>query len=103
MSLLPPKPGPQEWDDVVLPLFEQPDVPPPRERSGKQKDDDAKLVYRRYGSTARTSCQDCVEGGTATGRHGILNATYVRIHGDDKRYLCTQHRAERGNNEQLGR
>jgi hypothetical protein len=102
MSLLPKKTTPQEWIDV--PLFGAPDPEPvARQRSKKQEDDDTKIVYRRYNSTARTSCQDCVEFGALSGGQGILNASYIRIVGTVRRYLCFGHRAERGNKELLGR
>lgn len=98
-GLLPEKKTPQEWTDVVLPLFDQP-VEVIKERSKKQQDDDRKVTYRPYRSV-RTACQDCLEFGSMGG--GILNATYVRVHGDEKRYLCSRHRAQRSDNDQLGK
>lgn len=104
MSLLPKKPGPQLWEDVVLPIFEQPEEVKPRERSKKQDDDDLKISYRRQSRTSKgVPCQDCAEGNHAGAGHGIVNASYVRHQGGTQRYLCYRHKSEWQNREMLSR
>lgn len=102
MSLLPKKNTPQEWTDVVLPLFEQPEEVKPRERSKKQDDDDRKIAYRRQSRTSKgVPCQDCAEGNQAGSGHGIVNASYIRHQGGQQRALCYRHKAEWQNREML--
>lgn len=104
MGLLPKKTTPQEWTDVVLPLFEQPEPVKPKERSKKQ-DADAKAVkWRRRPKNARqVPCHDCSEEHPKGLREGIGTASYIRIEGTEERYLCFHHRAEYGFREDLQR
>lgn len=97
---LPRKTTPQEWEDVVLPLFDQPEPVKARERSKKQDDDERRVRYQRY-KGARTPCKDCTDAMHGGNGKGITNAIYVRTEGDDKRYLCSRCKAERENAELL--
>lgn len=102
MGLLPKKTTPQEWEDIVLPIFEQPEEVKPRERSKKQQDDDTKIAYRRQGRTSKgVPCQDCSENNQGGGGQGITNASYVRTEGTTQRFLCYRHKAERHNRDLL--
>lgn len=100
MIELPRKPGPQLWEDVVLPLFDQPEPEKPRERSKKQDDDERRVRYQRY-KGARTPCRDCTDGMQDGTARGVTNSIWVRSEGADRRYLCSRHKAERENTELL--
>jgi hypothetical protein len=100
VSILPQKPGPQLWEDVVLPIFDQPEPDQPRERSKKQDDDERRVRYQRY-KGARTPCRDCTDARQDGGIAGVTNSTWVRSEGEDRRYLCSRHKVERENEELL--
>jgi len=102
VGLLPKKNTPQEWEDIVLPIFEQPEESKPRERSKKQQDDDTKISYRRQSRTSKgVPCQDCAEENQAGGGAGITNASYVRIEGTTQRLLCYRHKSDWHNRDLL--
>lgn len=101
---LPKKNTPQEWTDIVLPLFDQPKEVKPRVRSKKQDDDATKVKYRRRPKTARqTSCQECVVEHPRGLRAGIGIASYIRIEGTTELYLCFHHKAEYEHREARGK
>jgi hypothetical protein len=100
--LLPKKTTPQEWVDVVLPVFDQPEEKAPRERSKAQQEKDAGIRYARYRSPVKASCIECVHDHMRTGGQ-IRQAAYIRTEGEDAAYLCFPHYAERRNRELLGR
>jgi hypothetical protein len=106
-NLLPKKKGPQLWEDVALPGLEEPAKPAPPPLTAwekkKLKEKEAQIVYRRHNSTRKTTCHDCAELFAAGKARGVFNATYVRIQGSRKRYLCFQHHNEWRNNELLGK
>lgn len=86
------KDAPQEWEDIVLPLFDQPGTTTPRVRSRKEQDDAAnKIIYSRYKGPA-IPCRDCVLD--RDNRTGISTASWLRRHGPDERVLCYHHKAE---------
>ena len=105
MSDLPRKKGPQEWTDVPFEIF--PEDPPPPEPTKREKQvarEKAKqIIYRRHNSTRKVVCHDCAELFSQGKAKGVFNATYVRIQGSKKRYLCFQHHNEWRNNELLGK
>jgi hypothetical protein len=104
MVSLPKKTTPQEWTDVVLPLFEQPEPEKPKPRSKKQDDDAKQVKWRRRPKGARqVPCHDCSTEQQKGQREGIGTASYIRIEGSAERYLCFQHRAEYGFAEDLQR
>lgn len=102
MSLLPKKTTPQEWTDIVLPGFDQPEEKKPRGRSMAEQEKDAGVRYVRYRSPVKASCIDCVTEHIKT-QGQIRQATYIRTHGTETAYLCFPHYGERRNNELLGR
>lgn len=107
MSILPKKPGPQEWEDIPLPLFEQPPEPEKPEltkwEKQKAREKERQIVYRKYNSTRKVTCHDCADLLAQGKTKGVFNATYVRIQGSKKRFLCFQHHNEWRNNELLGK
>lgn len=101
MSALPEKNTPQEWEDVVLPLFDQPEAKVPRARSRKEQDDDAnKISYRRFKGAPR-ACADCFDECQAGTRFTFGTAAFIRIEGQAERPLCFEHRALWGEREAL--
>jgi hypothetical protein len=102
VSLLPKKQTPQEWTDVVLPIFDQPEEKKPRARSKAEQQKDADIRYTRYRSPVKASCINCVHEHM---RHQtqIRQAAYIRSEGSDVAYLCFPHYAEKRNQELLGR
>lgn len=106
-SLLPKKSGQQEWTDIPLPGLEEPEKPAPppltKWEKKKLKEKEQQIVYRKHNSTRKTTCQDCAELLAQGKTRGVFNATYLRLQGSTKRYLCFQHHNERRNNEMLGK
>lgn len=104
MALLPKKKTPQEWTDIVLPIFEQPEEPAPKQRSKKQEDDAKQVKWRRRPRTARqVPCEPCVEEQPQGLRQGIGTASYIRTEGDSEVWVCYHHHAEMLHREELGR
>lgn len=99
---LPKKTSPQEWTDVVLPLFDQPEPVEPKARSKKQDDDATKVKWsRRPKNAKRVPCEDCSVEHPKGLRMGIGMASYIRSEGGVEKYLCFTHRAEYGFREDL--
>jgi hypothetical protein len=104
MALLPKKTTPQEWEDIVLPIFEQPEEVPVRQQSKKQQADAKAVQWRRRPRTARQApCEDCVEEKAKGLREGIEPASYIRNEGRSERWVCHRHHADRVHNEELGK
>ena len=104
MSFLPPKKGPQEWEDVPLPIFGDGPLPEKqtRQRSKKDEDDEAnKLTYRSYKGASR-QCDDCRDEVNAGKKYTFARAVFIRIHRGDQRHLCYEHKALRVEAEALG-
>jgi hypothetical protein len=90
------------FEDTVLPLFEQPDLPVEPERTKKQQDDDEnKLQYRRYRGAKRVLCEPCTSAQQAGEQPGINDASYVRQHGREEQWLCFRHKQEREHRDKL--
>lgn len=102
---LPPKSGPQEWEDVPLPLDLFADTPPKpkRQRSKKDEDDDkTRLTYRPYRGRARM-CEDCYAEVNAQKRDTFGAVAFIRVEGLSERAICYEHKAQRVEAEALGR
>lgn len=82
-----------------VPLFGEPDQPP-RERSLRDQEKDAKIGWRKY-TGRETQCQYCIKERQAGGTGGIANAVYTRHEGFDVTYLCGRHTAETKIEEEL--
>lgn len=90
------------YENVVLPVFDQPEPELPRERSKKEQDDDVnKIQYQRYKPQKRAQCEECVLEHIAGERKGINDASYIRTHGTGKLYLCFQHATAHRDRDQL--
>lgn len=105
MADLPRKKGPQLWTDIPLPIFPEEPPPPPPTKREKQvaREKEKQIIYRRYNSTRKVVCHDCADLLAQGKVKGVFNATYVRIQGSKKRFLCFQHHNEWRNNELLGK
>ncbi len=80
-------------------LFGEPDAPKPqRIQSAKDRDDAAKIVWRRY----RVAGVVCYEYLTPDGTARCGPATWVRVVGTDQRALCARHRQVYLEREALG-
>ena len=102
---LPKKDTPQEWTDVPLPLDIFQDVPekPKRQKSKKDEEDDkTRLTYRPYKGRPRM-CEDCYAEVQAGERTGFGKVSFIRIEGLAERGICYEHKAQRTENEALGR
>lgn len=92
---LPKKPGPQEWTDVVLPIFDQPEEKQERTLSRKEEEDNrTKLAYRPYKGASRM-CEDCFVQVERKERDTFGRAAFIRIEGLAQRYICYEHKALR--------
>lgn len=78
-----------------LPLFGEPDPPKvTRGQSAKDKDDAVnKIVWTRY-KVAGVQCVDCALEYPQGRRVSIGIASWMRVHGEDKRVLCYHHKGE---------
>ena len=77
------------------PLFGDPDPPKvQRVRSAKENDDAInRVIWTRY-KIAGVLCVDCTTEYPQGKRAGISAASWLRVHGEDKRVLCYDHKAE---------
>lgn len=104
MPLLPKKPGPQLWEDVVLPIFDQPEPVAPKQQSKKQEDDAKQVKWRRRPRTARqVPCEVCVKEHPQGLREGVGTASYIRSEGTTEQWVCYHHHAEMLHREELGK
>lgn len=89
-----PKKVEQKFEDVVLPIFEQPEPPVALERSKKQEDDDKKIKYKRINAARRPHCDVCVNEQRRGERPDIRVCSYERIYGGISKFLCFYHAVE---------
>lgn len=80
-------------------IFDQPTAP--RERSGREKENDAKISYRKYHTKQSVACQHCVCDSLAGNGKGVRPATVVRKERENETYLCGRHAQEARDRETL--
>lgn len=86
-----------EWQDDVLPLFEQPPKRSARELSAKDRDDAAHKVTWRRTAGQMTACRDCLRAGGPS-----RTASFIRIEAGAEIPLCYHHKALRDEADALG-
>lgn len=89
-----PKKVEQKFEDIVLPIFDQPEAPVVVERSKKQQDDDGKIKYKRIASVKRPHCDVCVNEQRSGKRPDIRQCSYERLHKGVSTFLCYYHTVE---------
>ena len=89
------------WEDIVLPIFAQPEPEPLRNQTRKEVEDNAKISWRRYKSARRILCDHCTDAHHKGETPSIMDASWMRVIGNVTVYLCYRHTAEARHRDQL--
>ena len=83
----------------VFDIFEPPRAK--RQQSEREKEQDAKVSYRKYHTKSSIPCRDCVGEYQVGLSKEVRKAIIVRREGENEAYLCGRHAQDRRDRETL--
>ena len=92
--------GGKDWDDVVLPGFDQPAPPAEPRKAPTHKSDVHKVGWRRHKPNS-VNCDHCVTAVREGTSVSVKWASQIRLYRDDVAYLCNWHSVEQRHTDQL--